>query len=128
MSDNPDFTPAPIRSRVWDGERMHDADDVASYVSCNGEWFEDWRDFEDGINIPGAIPLLSTGLRDADGREVFEGDLVEWEGLTVTVRRLWGNTYAEGVVDSVGKPATFDAIAAECRVVGNVFEGVPEAA
>ena len=75
----PPFTPSPIRVRlVLDDGRVFGPDETGGFVFCGGEVYEDWRAFEDGVTLPVAARLLSTGLRDADGVEVFEGDFLDW--------------------------------------------------
>lgn len=69
----------PIRFRVWDGVRMHEPDDYgcAFGITGAGEVFRTTNS-RPGIELwEDCTALLSTGLRDADGREVFESDVME---------------------------------------------------
>lgn len=124
------FTPSRIRYRVWDGKRMH-YPSPASYsatsmlVASNGRGVvasgHEWH-------VDGAlVPLLSTGLRDADGREVFEGDLLA-DGLNggmaapvVYAHGEWGTDYIGSLAD-LEHPTN----GGRYRVVGNVYEGLAE--
>lgn len=77
--DAPAFTPRPIRFRVWDGERMLGIVDAALdgyFMECGGDLCNGLYD-EDTRLARGGVALLATGLHDADGVEVFEGDIVE---------------------------------------------------
>lgn len=65
------FTPAPIRFRVWDGERMWTPGDETDHLTMHVDGTA--AQYNGGALF---IPLLSTGLHDADGREVFEGDIL----------------------------------------------------
>ncbi|MFS0952438.1 YopX family protein [Enterococcus thailandicus] len=53
--------------------------DAQEIVLCNGKLFRDWRRFEDGfpLNMRDCDVMQSTGLKDINGVEIFEGDLVE---------------------------------------------------
>ncbi|WP_430605756.1 YopX family protein [Enterococcus sp. DIV0180] len=55
--------------------------DAQEIVLCNGKLFRDWRRFEDGfpLNMRDCDVMQSTGLKDINGVEIFEGDLVEHE-------------------------------------------------
>ena len=85
------FTPSPIRYRVWDGERMH-MPGPASYSASGFALASNGRGIElsgDEWHVDGSlVALLSTGLRDADGVEVFEGDIVETIGKTTSTPLL----------------------------------------
>ena len=125
----PPFTPSPIRYRVWDGKRMIGPDDP------NNRLPTDIR--SDGTPVTrGDIPLLSTGLRDADGVEVFEGHTLLLES-NATGKPFEGALVRHGLGFDVWDPDGYDVesdtftgawhglIARDlsfARVTGHVFE------
>ena len=67
-----------IRFRIWDMDRkvMLDSQGVIFYY---GDFYENYRDFEDGIVLDNIEVMQSTGLVDKHGVEIFEGDWVRVE-------------------------------------------------
>jgi len=71
-----------IKFRVWDGTKMWYPDDESGYwgVSATGElFFSDSGDYDGPEGARDAIAMLSTGLTDRNGREIFEGDIILWK-------------------------------------------------
>lgn len=118
-----DFKPAPIRYRVWDGERMRTDDGYTLAPDGSPATVPNDGPPSGSVYQPPVV-MLSTGLRDADGVDVFDGDIVvaDWhwtEPHVVTLPDDWYAFFEYLVVP----PAE-----AGLRVVGNVYEGVREPA
>lgn len=84
-------TPAPIRFMVWDGQTMHEVE-PGDWLRLHALTTRETSTFPQYESIreprPDAVVLLSTGLRDADGREVFDGHIVEWTPKLMPTRAL----------------------------------------
>lgn len=117
----------PRKFRVWDGEQMHEPPHSGFVLTSGGdivfEPFEsDLRELEDHV------ALFNTGLTDAEGNEVWEGDIVDWPDGRGDV--YWHDDKAcylhgfvekiDGGLGGVHRPpkAMFDRV----RVIGNRYE------
>ena len=100
-----------------------------SYVmieEINGLWCE--RDFDEIELMP------STGLKDENGREIYEGDIIRFfdcDGDGYTVPVVWDNDYACFSVDWGSNMLTsFDYLEEfytdlkDIEVIGNIYENL----
>lgn len=112
--------------RAWFDSEMYDKP-----VVYDGEFYLDWREFENGETYNGAVLMQSTGLKDKNGSEIFEGDIVKYKAgcNTFTEEVAYDKDFAGfGVRDANANIIfTFGELAEDIdlhslEVIGNKYE------
>ncbi|HFI0465557.1 TPA: YopX family protein [Streptococcus suis] len=109
--------------RAWFGSEMYDEP-----VVYDGEFYLDWRDFEDGITYDGAVLMQSTGLFDVNGKEIFEGDVIRVNYIDDdspwTDAIIWNSKYYAWYLKSNKELLGFamDEPNIIVEVIGNIWE------
>ena len=116
--------------RAWDKRFSEFVEDF--FVSEDGKIYKKSTNTGYGIAISRetsdkVILMQSTGLVDKNGKEIFEGDILDYKGRKALVR--WHGSYASFIYRFVDEPHKRNAewkplylAYMKCEIIGNIYE------
>lgn len=121
-----------IKFRVWDNGLMKKFVRIPFYLNCEGYVYKD--NDPHGVDMSGkrsvspmqnVIAMQFTGLKDKNGKEVYEGDLITWPHLNnlETCEVYYNESEFAFVARPINKNIELESwLDSTCKVIGNVFE------
>lgn len=112
-----------IKFRCWDtvNKEMLDIQELNYEDSYNGQPMIRTTMYNDYFDTEDMILMQYTGLKDKNGKEIYEGDIVKIKDELCIVEYNY-NSFGLKVIDKTKPYNWVEFIVCKCEVIGNIYE------
>ena len=107
-----------IKFRAWNTEKN-------DMITCSGYWWEEeFTGQEDLADTPGFVVMQYTGLKDKNGKEIYEEDVLSKSGHRNRIVKYVIDAFIAEPIPFTEKdgPYRLKNYTHGCEVIGNIYE------
>ncbi len=110
-----------IKFRAWDKNRRTMVNGGSFFDVSQTQGVDRWVFGMDVFNHPDNVELMQyTGLKDKNGKDIYEGDIVRWWDSSISKIFYNQNTASFNPITEIGN--IVDMITERFEVIGNIYQ------